>query len=189
MSVPKVEGRKKLTRYEFLQCVAHDLLHYTMEALVSPAKGARNKSAADEEDNKQYDDRNQSIHEIVDTKKDTRCVVCRLEWAQVRRLNNKIKAQGRDEVAREITVGNRRKCALCKTCGVVAHNHFVQKDPPFIHLYFPGQTCMEIFHSELGKTIWTLKNQKVGVKSGSEVVAAVGKAIEQHLGIEDGDSG
>jgi hypothetical protein len=48
---------------------------------------------------------------------------------------------------------------------------------------------MEIFHSELGKTIWMLRNKKVGVKSGSEVVVAVGKAIEQHLGITDDDSG
>jgi hypothetical protein len=189
MSVPKVEGRNKLTRYEFLQCVAHELLHYKTEPMVSPAKGgARTKSAADEEDNEHYDDRNQAIHEIIDTKKDTRCVVCRLEWAQVRCLKNKIKARGREEVARQISVGNRRKCALCKNCGVVAHNHIVQKDPQFIHKYFPGKTCMEIFHSELGKTIWTLKNKKVGVKSGSDVVVAVGKAIEQHLGITDDDS-
>ena len=188
MSVPKVEERKKLTRHQFLQCVANELLHYTTEPLVSPEKRAKNKPAEDEDDNEQYDDRNQAIHEIIDTKKDTRCVICRLEWAQVRRLKNKIKAKGREEVARQITVGNRRKCALCKNCGVIAHNHIVQKDPQFIHKYFPGQTCMEIFHSELGRTIWTLRNKKVGVKSGSEVVAAVGKAIEQHLGIEDDNS-
>jgi hypothetical protein len=81
-------------------CAQTPPLHNGADGVPSQRGGARNKSAADEEDNKHYNDRNQAIHEIINTKKDTRCVVCHLEWAQVRRLKNKIKAQGREEVAK-----------------------------------------------------------------------------------------
>ena len=48
---------------------------------------------------------------------------------------------------------------------------------------------MEIFHLDLGKMIWSMKNKKVCVQSGSEVLTAIGKAIEKHLGLEDDHSG
>ena len=147
MSVPKVEGRKKVTRHQFLQCVAHELLHYETEMLVSPAKVQR-PAPRTENNHQDKDNRNQPIHEIVDTKRNTRCLVCRLEWAQIRRLQQKIKTKGKEDEAKEIIRGHRKKLSLCRSCGVVAHNHIVQKDPKFVHTYFPGKPAWRF-------SIWT----------------------------------
>ena len=47
---------------------------------------------------------------------------------------------------------------------------------------------MEIFHSDLGKTIWSMKNMRVCVQTGSEILSEIGKAIKQHLGLGDENS-
>ena len=49
MSCEKVEDRKELTRFEFLQVIAHQLLHYKTEELVSPdqAQGGPQRFAND----------------------------------------------------------------------------------------------------------------------------------------------
>jgi hypothetical protein len=183
MSAKRVEGRKTMERYEFMQAVAHELLHYETKILTSPVKSPAQRS------------RNRAgsrcgeytIGDAVN--KEKRCSVCCLVhsiYARQARLHKGKPTYTRVvEKVRECSNGTRRKVCSCDECGVHGHNFIVRRDTTmFIHGMFPGMTCLEILHSGIGNEIWKVARvgrRQVTVNYQHEVVRRVRDMISNYL--------
>jgi hypothetical protein len=191
MSVAKVPGRRPLERYEFMQIVAHELLHYKTGSLVSPITSPSTLRANSRDNN---DKCNQVHHEVVGTNGERRCLVCRLEHSHLESKRKVLTGRAKEITEKKFAqagVGLRKNVALCRTCGVVAHNFIMEKNSKNIHEWFPRRTCMEIFHSEIGQKIWTVrksgKKTSVHVNTKHELVQHVKKAVDSSLKITEND--
>ena len=188
MSAERIPERRKMSRFEFLQVVAHELLHYKTEMLMSPVnspEGVARRQPANGDD----DDRVEEVHESIECiGKKPRCIVCNLEMSQYRYALEKAKKSSSNSVDdqllmenREATVkrayeGLRRNVATCKQCGVFAHTAIPVRNRKFVHDLFPGRTCMEILHSPTGREIWrtrTTGKKKNSVNYKHQMVAEI----------------
>lgn len=186
MSVAKVPGRQKLERYEFMQIVAHELLQYKTGSLVSPVSSPNNSR---NNTRPNQGERNQVQHEVVETNGERRCLVCRFEHSHLDSKRKELTGRQKEiaeQKFREAGTGLRKNVALCRTCGIVAHNFIMEKNAKIIHEWFPGRTCMEIFHSEVGKKIWTVRGSgkkkcSVHVNTTHELVESIRKTLDASL--------
>jgi hypothetical protein len=187
MSCGKVEHRKELTRFEFLQVIAHKLLHYKTEELVSPdqAQGGAGRSANDLEAAAAFEP--QERHEILQSNGKHRCLVCHLELCQYKKVRQQ-RAADIDEVGAKHIITNaasglRRQVLRCPQCSAHAHTALPANNKQFIHNMFPGLTCMEIIHSKGGKEIWNAhaNEGRMAVRYTHSVVEEVRLLVEESL--------
>jgi hypothetical protein len=181
MSADKVDGRQKLERFQFMQVVAHELLRYKTESLMSPVIATRSRprsvgqavvgGTADNEPELDDDDHDDglAVSESVGNK---RCVVCSLETSHYRRqVKNRLKnTEEVEEGKRKLTAsyqGVRKHVSTCTRCSVSAHNSLLSHGK-YIHALFPGMTCMQILHSATGKEIWNVVRSKVKNSSSDD---------------------
>lgn len=183
MSAEKLTTRKLLTRYEFMQAVCHELLHYQTKSLVSPLKTGR---CINLRDNYRVDDVN-GRHQIVESSAGKRCLVCAMEnnqyivQAKALGIFNQTRAQ---QIIKLSFLGVKKQVCYCKECNIDAHNYVVSKHTKFVHALFPSMTCMQIFHSRLGSEIWKTKGKgrkKVVTHYKHPIVEEVKRAVQQHL--------
>jgi hypothetical protein len=85
--VDKVPLRRKMKRFEFLQLLANELLHYKTEGLMSPQTERNHQAPVAMERGAMIG----NGHTIVMSMKTIRCIVCSLELSQLEQLEKKIK--------------------------------------------------------------------------------------------------
>lgn len=187
MSCERIEERETLERYEFLQCVAHELLHYKKESLMSPKKGAGRLENEDDTNQQGTTIR----HEFVEPeRKRQRCIVCGLETTMYEKRKEKLGNNVSDEFKKKVNdsyQGTRRNVLHCKQCNTSAHNFIMKKDRKFIHGLFENMTCMEILHSSIGTEIWNVGkvgNKRNSVNSRHPIVREVKACVDAHLNID-----
>jgi hypothetical protein len=193
LSCDKVAERKELTRFEFLQAVAHELLHYKEETLVSPTKRRQGKGQRRYGSPGSSDDEPEEAavsHTIVKSNGIHRCLVCNLELCQYTRIFQKNLElgleDGRQQRFKAASKGVRSQVAKCEECCAHAHSMIPTDNKKFIHDMFPGLTCMDILHSEVGKEIWSVREGgRVAVRYGHPVAEDVRLAVEDYLMVEE----
>jgi hypothetical protein len=192
LSTERIPDRRKMTRYEFLQVVAHALLIYKTELLVSPVNSpvvARRRRQETEDDENSEMDHHESI-ECVGRK--PRCIVCNLEVSQYLYVLKTAKKESLNTVDDQLLNENRRMLvkraydglrwyvAMCQQCGVFAHTVHLVANKKFIHNFFPGRTCMQILHSTTGREIWKIRireKKKVSVNYKHPIIAEVRRNV------------
>ena len=189
----------KMTRYEFLQAVAQELLTYKTESVVSPPPSGRRNNCVPQELFRDVEEgTNESPHVAVECMRSKpRCVVCLLELSQYLNVNRKInklrdtsndndvedKAR-RARIVQQGYEGVKRKVAMCRECGVHVHSACLAENNKFLHNIFPGKSCMEILHSRTGKEIWNVPvhgSKKVSVNYKHTVVQEIRRCVEDTL--------
>ena len=179
MSCTKIQGRKTLSRSKFLQAVAHEMLNFKTESLVSPVGSPETGRVGREPvETGPY-------HNVVDATGNNRCIVCNLEYQHFVYLGKRSSQEGENAEyeRKKANEGVRRKVSHCQECNINAHNFIVQRDMKEIHKFFPGMTCMEIFHSEEGKKLWRRetagRKRKMMVNYTHDYVRQVRKKVEE----------
>ena len=192
MSAPKVIGRKRLLIYEFLQVVSHELLNHKTEPLMSPERRITRQVAEQQERQRANDERRLAPrHLVISCSTDQRCIVCQLESSQIE-YQAKLFRLEKNEVVRTVIhdsrIGSRKQVSTCSECAVYAHNFVVYNSTKFIHGYFPGKTCMDIYHSTIGQEIWKKTNngrKKFVVNYKHHIIVEIRKQVSRRmLGLE-----
>lgn len=161
-----------------MRAVAHALLHYKTEVLISPVGSPVARSPAVRQEGPFGCD-----HNIEDSKTDKKCVVCLFECNQYVRIRDKMEKPISPTVKSKVKdayFGVKRKVSHCSKCDVDAHNFTLSKKR-FIHGLFPDKTCMEILHSKTGREIWNMKKTRAAVSTTHPYVKEVRRAIEEEL--------
>jgi Transposase IS4 len=190
LSCNKIGSRRKMNRSEFLQVVAHELLHYKTESLVSPGRNASARGAR----TTMVQEHNEDLHvSVACIGKRPRCAVCNLETSQYLRTHRLAKKNQNDTTeeaaARQLVVkkayeGVKKRVSTCQQCGVFAHNDYVVDNRKYIHRQFPpGMLCMQIMHSPTGKEIWNVRGatKKVSVNYKHPVVKEVRLCVRESM--------
>ena len=189
MSCQKIDDRKELTRFEFLQVVAHQLLHYKTEDLMSPElvpnRAGRFASLHEQLD---FEPSPEERHEILQSSGKHRCLVCHLEVCQYRKVikanKEKISEAMKKTVVDEASKGLRKQVSTCRQCCAYAHTALPTTNKRFIHGMFPGLTCMEILHTRSGKEIWNVNANRHGrtaVRFSHPMVDSLRDLVEDSL--------
>jgi hypothetical protein len=171
MSTEEVSERNMLERHEFMQVLAHELMHYSTQAFLSPRRMELSERRGEQErqDEEGKDPHNDSsttspgggapqqlLYEPISGQ---RCAVCQLEVNQVVLATARCSGQTKRAVG-SIYSGLRKNLARCqcREACVTAHSVlFAEGKGRIIHSLFPGKTCMEIAHSRTGRAIWKPK--------------------------------
>jgi hypothetical protein len=158
LSVDKVPLCRKMKRFKFLQPLANELLHYKTEGRMSPQTERNHQAPVAMERGAMIG----NGHTIVMSTKTIRCIVCSLELSQLEQLAKKNQGQRGMVLAEQLARayhGVRKQVSYCTECGVGAHNCLLPREnKKNIHYIFPGQTCMDIVHSPMGKEICSINN-------------------------------
>lgn len=182
MSAEKDRTRKPLSRFEFMQAVAYELLKYQTKSLVSPTRTRVHAKMNDD-----YHCNGRGEHRVVESVAGKRCVVCSLENTQYIDQARLLGIQGHQrvqELIKQSYCGVKRSVSYCESCNIDAHNFVLNRHSKFIHALFPGMSCMQIFHSRIGTDIWKTKSRgrkKVVSNYKHAIILEVRRAVRQHL--------
>lgn len=180
MSCSKVEGRQLMTRYGFMEAVAHELLYYKTDTMISPEK--RRKEGRQSPERPGFE-KEANEHEIFDVGHRKRCIVCSTETAiyvwQEKKRKQKVNTEHN-----KVYKGGRRRVSRCRQCQFNAHNFIQENDQKLIHGWFPGKTCMQIVHSEAGREIWNLPSgtrKRITCNHKHPIIKEIRKTIQERF--------
>ena len=198
----KLPDRVKLKRHRYLRVISDFLLTYETPTFMSPVKNTKKTRFESPiviertEEEQAVDDGKQ----MGAAKKMDRCLVCSLESSQYQKLWSLQKQDDKDnnrptnfEMRARVktgVAGVRRAVAYCLVCDVKAHSTvFDQHSTKLIHGFFPATySCMDILHSPLGKSIWSIQRDTTGrcvarVKIGHHVLKDLYSLIATDMGV------
>jgi len=182
MSVDSDYGRANGWKH----AVAHELLHYKTESLVSPPRRVIERvvenvigapGIAGTNVGTMFQDATSACtSKKVQQNSCSQCVVCQLELSLMRttiakteKTSRVLKAK-RLELLNSVSEGSRKGLSTCTCCkgdkgGLTAHSDPLVMVKKRIHTLFPSEmSCMEILHSEVGRELWK-RGERMGASS------------------------